>query len=340
MQMPKSEHVTLPSVEMWGSNMNILRDPPRSVFTRKKEYVTDTNMILDWTEDSKDRACEFIRQYPRGVNPMVNVSYTNNNSGTTAIGTQSAQTQAFLPYRVMRDGAFRLPPNLFDPLNTLPLSRLPRVWTKATTNVDFPNYAKKIECPSYVREASKKQVQAEIRPTATYSLQQASEEIDTNQFIIDKQFYNVDSALRGFDIQDNTNAQSINPLEYINETTIYSPVQTNIYSLTQSDYTDRQCKTDIRTKDMLYTPRVAAVSGVDKNGEIHRDMTLDRKMPAMAFSANPATSRKYVNPSATQMKLKDTLSAGPIDGTKNIPQIHKTNQNIKLERKVGLARTK
>ena len=32
----------LPSVESWGTNMNILRDPPKSIMTRKQNK--------DWTE--------------------------------------------------------------------------------------------------------------------------------------------------------------------------------------------------------------------------------------------------------------------------------------------------
>ena len=28
--------VTLPSVDTWGTNMNILKDPPKSVFTRNR----------------------------------------------------------------------------------------------------------------------------------------------------------------------------------------------------------------------------------------------------------------------------------------------------------------
>ena len=29
-----SRKVTLPSVEMWGTDINILKDPPKSLFTR------------------------------------------------------------------------------------------------------------------------------------------------------------------------------------------------------------------------------------------------------------------------------------------------------------------
>ena len=62
---------TLPSVETWGSNMNILRDPPKSVTTRRIDKVGQTSDITQMTEDSGNRACEAINVFARGVNPMV-----------------------------------------------------------------------------------------------------------------------------------------------------------------------------------------------------------------------------------------------------------------------------
>lgn len=33
--LTNSGKVTLPSVDSWGSNMNIIRDPPKSIMTKK-----------------------------------------------------------------------------------------------------------------------------------------------------------------------------------------------------------------------------------------------------------------------------------------------------------------
>ena len=44
-QYPKNEHITLPSVEGWGTNLNILRDPPKAVWTRRRDKVSDTQDI-------------------------------------------------------------------------------------------------------------------------------------------------------------------------------------------------------------------------------------------------------------------------------------------------------
>ena len=111
--------VTLPSVESWGTNMNILRDPPKSVMTRRIDKVGETSSITQMIDDSGNRACEAIQVYARGVNPCVSVSYNNygNNGGggqsgsLTGLSNPIAGTgrQAKLPYTIMKDGAFRPP---------------------------------------------------------------------------------------------------------------------------------------------------------------------------------------------------------------------------------------
>ena len=55
--------VTLPSVSTWGTNMNILRDPPKSVYTRKIDRVGQTSSITEMIDESGDRACEAIRVF-------------------------------------------------------------------------------------------------------------------------------------------------------------------------------------------------------------------------------------------------------------------------------------
>ena len=47
--------VTLPSVETWGTNMNILRDPPKSIHTRRIDKVGQTSNITAMIDDSGNR---------------------------------------------------------------------------------------------------------------------------------------------------------------------------------------------------------------------------------------------------------------------------------------------
>jgi hypothetical protein len=129
---------TLPSVESWGTNMNIFKDPPKSVHTRKIDKVGETSAITTAIDESGDRFCEAINYYARGQNPMVAVSYgqgqkkSNNFNGG----------EAFLPYRIARDGAFR--PPIWRQEDLLPLSRLPRIWTEVSTQPYKPIFTKRI----------------------------------------------------------------------------------------------------------------------------------------------------------------------------------------------------
>ena len=84
-----------------------------------------------------------IQQFPRGVNPMVSVNYGNSGTnggqftsrpGTTGTGQINlGRGQAYLPYRVNREGAFR--PPIIPPQDLLPLSRQPRLPTCGQCNI-------------------------------------------------------------------------------------------------------------------------------------------------------------------------------------------------------------
>jgi hypothetical protein len=129
---------TLPSVESWGTNMNILRDPPKSVHTRKIDKVGETSAITTAIDESGDRFCEAINYYARGQNPMVAVSYGQGQKKSNLTNNG----EAFLPYRIMRDGVFR--PPIWRQEDLLPLSRLPRIWTEVGTQPYKPIFTKRI----------------------------------------------------------------------------------------------------------------------------------------------------------------------------------------------------
>lgn len=114
--------VTLPSVGNWGTNMNIVKDPPKSIMTKRKIKVGQDVSINDMIDQSGDRSCEAINKFARGVNPSVSVSYTNygNNGGQRGAGMNNT-THASLPYKIMKDGAFRPPMRTLEEL--LPVSR-------------------------------------------------------------------------------------------------------------------------------------------------------------------------------------------------------------------------
>lgn len=174
---------TLPSVDTWGTNMNILRDPPKGIFTQRVDKISDTSEITQMIQDSGDRANEAILVYARGVNPMVSVSYDNygNNGGQRrgnkasagmVDGSFNSGKQSYLPYRIANGGAFRPPTR--DLRELLPLSRLPRVWTSSFTNPGFADFSKKMMCPDgscTLKENRKEPIKACVRPTMTYKIQ-------------------------------------------------------------------------------------------------------------------------------------------------------------------------
>lgn len=136
------EKATLPSVEMWNTNMNILRDPPKGIFTRRKDKVGDTQQILLQQDDAGSRVNEFISVYARNVNPMVGVSYNNyGNSQRSGGGGGTRSNQATLPYKI---DVVR--PPILSPYDLKPLSRLPRDWFYASTNPEFPGLVQNLQC--------------------------------------------------------------------------------------------------------------------------------------------------------------------------------------------------
>lgn len=130
--------VTLPSVEMWGTNMNILRDPPKSIYTRRIDKVSDTQQITLQEADSNDRRLENINVYARNVNPMVGVSYNNYGNGG---GNNRTNQQASLPYKIEN-----VRPPLLSQYDLQPLSRLPRDWFYTFSNPEFPQIFDNLQC--------------------------------------------------------------------------------------------------------------------------------------------------------------------------------------------------
>ena len=49
---------TLPSVESWGTNMNIVKDPPKSIFTRRINKVGSDNKLMNTIRGGSNRFSE------------------------------------------------------------------------------------------------------------------------------------------------------------------------------------------------------------------------------------------------------------------------------------------
>lgn len=310
---------TLPSVECGLGSMNILKDPPKSIHTRKIDKVGENSDITQWIHDSNDRSCEVITQYARGVNPMVSVSYQNhgNNGGQRGGSIVSAihQSQARLPYAIGSGGdAFR-PPALRQE-NLLPLSRLPRAWTYAFTNKEFPDFSKKMKCAQpaeKTRQVKNNLMKTSARPTCTYQLENPIVEPFEVKYVIQNPVkVSAKSGVRGRDIarqeivEPNAGIDH-NPLHasahsqkgmvkhvdnsekntdmYIQETS-HADVNSKAYHKMQTTPINEIMDLEIHTKNPINvsydTPQVRS----KQQDYIHNDLDLERRLPQHEASTN------------------------------------------------------
>jgi hypothetical protein len=172
---------TLPSVEVWNGNFNIVKDPPSSIHTRRIIKVGENNDMLDWNDDSGSRINEMINPYARGNNPMVSVQYSNHgNSGNGLMGVNGGTSGASmdslfstggggkLPYRVMDRGAFR--PPILRQEDLLPLSRMPRLCTSVTSKRCRVDQTKKIkpDVVEYFKEIHKAPLRVSVQSQRSF----------------------------------------------------------------------------------------------------------------------------------------------------------------------------
>jgi hypothetical protein len=325
--------VTLPSVEGWGTNMNILRDPPKSITTRRIDKVGETSSITQMIDDSGNRAAEAIKVFARGVNPCVGVSY--NNYGNNGGGGQSGHLtglsqpiggtgrQAKLPYNIMRDGAFR--PPVLTQEDLLPLSRLPRVWTSAYSQPGFADFSKKARtCVSAerTREVKSQTLKASIKPTARYIVQTPIEEPFEVRYVIQPTLKkSVTSGVRSMDVTQrevkkptkeiyisplhaDAHTKQIEPGRYVNNSVFNTEpyiqdasshqVGTNTSSNKHHTNIDEILDlSDLPVREIRTTSHVAPKNHSERENYIHDPLELHRNLPKYQMIANKADSTKY-----------------------------------------------
>ena len=221
--------ITLPSVDSWGSNMNILRDPPKSIMTKRIDKVGETSSMTQMIEESSNRASEAIQVYARGVNPFVSVSYDNNgNNGGQSSGSfvEGGQRSAKLPYTIMKDGAFRPPILLQEDL--LPLSRIPRENFSVLSKPGFADFSRRMRTcgtAENTKEVKTVTLKASVRPTAVYKIERpASQPYEIKHVIQPSIKKSASSGIRTMDITQKYNG---NPTKEIDTTPLHAKAQAN-----------------------------------------------------------------------------------------------------------------
>lgn len=312
--------VTLPSVDTWGTNMNILKNPNSGIYTKRIDKVGETNQITQYIEDATDRACEAINVYARGVNPMVSVSYNNHgsNGGQRSSGlTSQNNTQAKLPYRIMNGGAFRPPVLLQEDL--LPLSRQPRNWTNAYAQKGFVDFSRKMRTcgtAAETKEVHTDTLRSCVRPTAVYKMETPLHEPFEVKYVIQPSIkIEASSGLRSMDITEQkvqtptkeidvnplhahaqatytdtsryVNANEFDPDRYLQDTNTHS-VNTNVSSSNKNatSIEDILDLSDLPVHDIRTYSAQAPTSGIEQTKYIHDDIELSRRLPEYQATTN------------------------------------------------------
>ena len=260
--------VTLPSVESWGTNNNILKDPPKSIMTRRIDKVNQDGSLNEMMYDSGDRWAENLNVYARGVNPMVSVQYTNAN------GAPVKQ-----PYRIMDGGAFR-PPELRQE-QLLPLSRLPRNVTEVETNKEFIDYTQRVTCP-LTQRGFKDTVKGIIAPTKYVKIAMPVKEHFTINYVNENPI--IANATTNVVTKGNTQLENHIPLRQ----TLKDPLQyahsTNL-TLPNSTSMENHLHTRQATRDPLQYAHSTNLNSQNGHTYIHGDVELERNMPTVNAEA-------------------------------------------------------
>lgn len=293
--------VTLPSVEMGLGSMNVLRDPPKSITTRRIDKVGQTSSLLDLVDESDDRSCEYITKYPRGINPMVGVSYggdgTNNGGQYSGQIVPTINRTAYPPYSLGVNG-FNFRPPVLRKEQLTPLSRQPRPWTYNFTSKDFPDFSKKLRCVqpnNKSKEIKKESLKVNIRPTSVYRIEKPLKEPFEVKYVI-KNPIKV-NANSGYRTQEIINNSETNTKQYIQNSLhviIESNKSHNISTTPINQIMDLDVNLYIKDlKNIEYhTPKT--FSKTEKY--IHDDIQLNRTLPYYIATTNKNQPEVYKNP--------------------------------------------
>lgn len=332
MQYPKNEGFTLGSVESWGSDLGIIKDPPKSVMTRRVDRVGQTQDITQMIDDSGDRACEAILVYARGRNPMVSTEYTNYGTaggqtyqagGSTGVTNSTLQSshggqQAKLPYPIIRDGAFR--PPLMRQENLMPLSRQPRVWTSSFANPEFPAYVAKTMAPNPrdIKAINVDKLQTCTRPTSQFSIEKpVLVEGFVAKSVLDNPVHSSATVNpKGFEVDngatDFSRAVIENPTQAYGQTTAISGI--TIEPL-------QSMNTDTATQEHRYFSRGAGMAGLSNDAaflsEQQSSVHLDRNAPE-SFAVARTTGQAEINPDHGWKDMELEANRPVVNATTNL----------------------
>ena len=274
--------LTLPSVDSWGTNNNIQKAPPRSIKTRRIDKVSDNNDITKMIDNS-DRSTEAILRFARGVNPSVSVSYSNNGGSMQNYGNQ----QAFLPYRINKDGDFH--PPVPAPLDLLPLSRLPRSSVEVNTTPSLPHYTKELDNSrnqTAAKNVHQKIISSAVSATKTYMLQKPFQEPFEIKYNVHENPLSVAAESTKIAFSDRTMQNNITPTNTINLDNLNVSAETNKQDLRTHKTKMEIDFSKIKTQDVQLIEYTTPLKGNEKVELIHENFEFERNIPVYESHTN------------------------------------------------------
>jgi len=313
---------TLPSVEAGLGSMNILRDPPKMIMTRKIDKVGQTSSLTTMIDESGDRAAGSILVYARGVNPFASVDYSNygNNGGQYVGGFSSSGTpgkQAYLPYRI--GSSFR--PPVIPQQSLLPLSRQPRVMFSQVTQPEFIDFSKKMTCPQPAEKTKgikkdREMLKTFVPPTRKFIMELPPVEPFEVKYVIQNRIkVSAHSGTKTLEIptqtnlQYNTNVIRNDPLHVEGRTNISSRVNKNgnstfntgkyIQDAPRGEFNTNPNQniqntpidelydfSNIKTRNITNIDYIVPEKGFEKQEYIHNDLVRGRTLPEYSIRTN------------------------------------------------------
>ena len=334
--------ITLPSVDSWGSNMNILRDPPKSIMTKRIDKVGETSSMTQMIEDSSSRSSEAIQVYARGVNPFVSVSYDNNgNNGGQSSGSfvEGGQRSAKLPYTIMKDGAFRPPILLQEDL--LPLSRIPRENFSVLSKPGFADFSRRMRTcgtAENTKEVKTDTLKTCVRPTAVYKIERpASQPYEIKHVIQPSIKISAVSGIRTMDITQKYNG---NPTKEIDTDPLHAKAQANfthIRHMNNSVFNPQRYLQEPVSYNVA--SNISSIKNNVGNNEINTDIYLQEPLSYHVTSNISSIKHNIVNNDFNpQRYLQEPVSynvASNISSIKNNVGNNEINTDIYLQEPVS-----
>lgn len=239
--------VTLPSVDNgWLNNKNIIKDPPKSITTRRIDKIDSTQIVVDMVEDNGSRICGNILKFPRGVNPAAEYTEPLPHNGVGSSSTIRDNSNNPLTLRsdpgygfhtqftrgsggylsrrlMMYSGAFR--PPIYTQEQLLPLSRQPRIRTSCVTHPEMISYAERPSDLDLQKIIKDTVLQPKISPTVSRIVEESNQAHRTDDFIQDVILNrNVSSGMRIRDLTLQENQKCFG-MTKIDPTTAYAYTQ-------------------------------------------------------------------------------------------------------------------